>query len=219
MEFTLLLASLAKSSGVRRFVFLSSIGVNGNQSMEAIGVESEASPKGEYARSKYDAEKGLQDIASGAEFDVVIVRPPLVYGPDAPGSFGLLTKVVAKPVPLPLSGINNQRSFISVWNLVSLIVTCLDHPKASNQVFVVSDGEDVSTSELLVKIGEASGCPVKLFWMPKALLKAGAILLRKRELYDKLFNSLKVDDGHARNTLGWTPPLTLDEGLRRCFTD
>lgn len=217
VEGTLSLARQAARSGVARFLYISSIGVNGANSRSAFSEKDTPEPWGDYAQSKLEAEVGLLELAKELELEVVIIRPPLVYGPNAPGNFGLLTKVVAKGMPLPLAKISNRRSFISVWNLVDLIAVCLDHPKATGEVFVVCDGNDVSTSELLQKIGTASGHSVRLFWVPSALLKAGVMLLRKREIHDRLFGSLQVDDSHVRKTLGWKPPLSLEEGLRRCF--
>lgn len=214
---TLALARQAVQAGVKRFIFLSSIGVNGNFSTIPFTEKDTPAPWGDYAQSKYEAEQQLLSLAEETGLEVVIIRPPLVYGPNAPGNFGLLEKVVAKGLPLPLAGIRNQRSFVSIWNLVDLITLCLDHPEAVGEVFVVCDGEDVSTTELLEKIGSASGCPVRLFWMPSLFLKFGASLMRKREAYDRLFGSLQVDASHVKKTLGWTPPFSLDEGLKRCF--
>ncbi|GEK73665.1 MULTISPECIES: NAD-dependent epimerase/dehydratase family protein [Halomonas] len=214
---TIALAKQAAESGVRRFVFISSIGVNGSSNVEPFSECHAPNPESDYAQSKFEAEVGLQELAKETGLEVVIIRPPLVYGPNAPGNFGLLAKVVAKGVPLPLAKIRNRRSFVSIWNLVDLITVCLDHPKAAGEVFVVSDGDDVSTSDLLQKIGTASGHPAKLFWVPRSILKVAVTLIGKRDVYDRLFSSLQVDAGHVRKTLEWSPPLSLDEGLRRCF--
>ena len=161
----------------------------------------------------------MKEIAKETGMEVVIIRPPLVYGPNAPGNFGLLIKVATKGLPLPLAGIRNRRSFISVWNLVDFIVRCIDHTEAAGQTFLVADSEDVSTSDLLRKLAGAAGKPSRLFWLPAPLLKVGATVIGKRGIYDRLFDSLQVDVSHARRTLGWVPPLSLDEGLRRCFSN
>ncbi|CAM3614051.1 NAD-dependent epimerase/dehydratase family protein [Halomonas lysinitropha] len=214
---TLRLAGQAAAAGVKRFLFISSIGVNGNCNTRPYTESDTPQPAEPYAQSKWEAEQGLWEIQRETGMEVVIIRPPLVYGPDAPGNFGLLSKVATKGLPLPLAGIRNRRSFVSVWNLVDFIVLCIDHPRAAGQTFLVADGEDVSTSELLRKLARAAVRPSRLFWLPAPLLKAGATALGKRGIYDRLFDSLQVDARHARRTLGWVPPLSLDEGLARCF--
>ncbi|MFC3293679.1 NAD-dependent epimerase/dehydratase family protein [Modicisalibacter luteus] len=214
---TLSLASQAVQAGVKRFVFISTIGVNGSKNTIPFTEHHLPQPVDPYARSKWQAEVGLKDIAKKTGLELVIVRPPLIYGPDAPGNFGLLSTVATKGLPLPLAGINNRRSFVSVWNLVDFIMHCINHPNASGETFLVADGEDVSTSELLYKLARAAGRPSRLFWLPASWLKAGATALGKRGVYDRLFDSLQVDASHARRTLGWVPPLSLDDGLERCF--
>ncbi|MGJ7457436.1 NAD-dependent epimerase/dehydratase family protein [Halomonas sp. RA08-2] len=214
---TLNLARQAAEAGVKRLVFLSSIGVNGNHNQRPFTEGDAPQPAEPYAESKLQAERGLHQVAEETGLEVVIIRPPLVYGPGAPGNFGLLTRVVEKRLPLPLGDTGNRRSLVSIWNLVDLLTLCLDHPAAAGETFVVCDAEEVSTSELLRKIGQAAGKPARLFWLPRGLMKAGATLIGKRGIYDRLFDSLTVDAGHARRTLGWAPPLALDEGLERCF--
>ncbi|MCC5881598.1 MAG: NAD-dependent epimerase/dehydratase family protein [Halomonas sp.] len=214
---TLNLARQAAEAGVKRLVFLSSIGVNGNHNQRPFTEKDTPSPAEPYAQTKLAAERGLHEVAEQTGIEVVIVRPPLVYGPMAPGNFGLLTRIVEKRLPLPLADTDNRRSLVSVWNLVDLLTLCMDHPAAAGKTFMVSDAEQVSTSDLLRKIGQAVGKPARLFRLPKGLMKAGATLVGKRGIYDKLFDSLTVDASHARQTLGWAPPLTLDEGLARCF--
>ncbi|GEK45904.1 NAD-dependent epimerase/dehydratase family protein [Halomonas pacifica] len=215
---TLALAEQAVEVGVRRFIFISSIGVNGYKTTDNAFTERDIpNPGNDYARSKWQAEQVLRDFAATSGLEVIIIRPPLVYGPQAPGNFGMLTRIVEKSLPLPLAGIDNRRSFVSVWNLADLIRCCIDHPEAPGQVFLVSDGEDVSTSDLLSKLGEASGSPVRLFRVPVWSLRLPATLLGKRGIYDRLFDSLRVDIHHAQMRLEWRPTLGLDEGLRRCF--
>lgn len=214
---TLYLARQAAQAGVRRFVFISSIGVNGNRNTAPFTEYHDSQPTESYARSKWEAEEELRKLSSETGMELVIIRPPLVYGPGAPGNFGLLTKVATSGLPLPLAGIHNRRSFVSLWNLVDFIARCIDQPEAPGETFVVADGEDVSTTELLRKLAHAADKPSRLFWLPAPLLKAGATALGKRGVYDRLFDSLQVDASHARHTLDWVPPLNLDEGLRRCF--
>ena len=214
---TLNLARQAARHGVKRFIFLSSIGVNGTSSAKPFTSDTIPCPSEAYAQSKLEAEQGLHAIQQET-MEVVTIRPPLVYGPNAPGNFGLLSRILRTSLPLPLNGINNARSFVSIWNLSDLIATCVDHPQAANKTFLVRDGEDVSTSELLRKMAIAQGQTPRLFWMPSMLLKAGATLLGKRQMYDRLFDSLQVDDTATRETLGWEPPLSLDEGIKRSFS-
>nr|WP_320136833.1 SDR family oxidoreductase [uncultured Amphritea sp.] len=214
---TLNLARQAASAGVERFIFISSIGVNGNQNQIPFTAEDVAAPQEPYAQSKYEAESGLIALAKETGMEVVIIRPPLVYGPNAPGNFGRLVRLVEKGIPLPLGAIHNKRSFVALDNLVDLIVTCIDHPAAANQVFLAGDGEDLSTSELLRGIATAMGKPSRLLPVPESWLRFGANLLGKREVADRLLGSLQVDISKTRDMLGWKPPISVDEGLRRCF--
>jgi nucleoside-diphosphate-sugar epimerase len=213
---TLNLARQAAAAGVRRFVFISSIGVNGAETFEQpFAAHDVAAPHSSYALSKYEAELGLHALASETGMEVVIIRPPLVYGPGAPGNLGSLMHWLQRGVPLPFGAINNQRSLVALANLVDLIVTCIDHPAAANQTFLVSDGEDLSTTQLLRRMGQAMGKPAWLIPVPPALLKAGAALVGKPELAQRLCGSLQVDISRTRELLGWNPPISVDEGLRR----
>ena len=223
---TLNLARQAAAVGVRRFVFVSSIGVNGAAtSHKPFASEDQAQPHSPYAQSKYEAELGLQALATETGMEVVIIRPPLVYGPCAPGNFGSLMRWLGRGIPLPLGAIHNQRSLVALDNLVDLIVTCLTHPAAANQTFLVSDGEDVSTTELLRRMGQALGCPARLIPVPASWLKLAAAMVGKQDVAQRLCGSLQVDIKKTRRLLGWTPPLSLNEGLRRAagsagaFTD
>lgn len=211
------LTRAAAASGVRRFVYVSSIGVNGAQSApgKAFSEADKPNPHNAYALSKWEAEQGLLRIAAETGMDVVIVRPPLVYGPGAPGNFGSLMRWLRRGVPLPLGAIHNQRSLVALDNLVDLIITCLTHPAAANQTFLVSDGEDVSTTELLRRMGQAMGRPARLLPVPASWLKLAAALVGKRDVAQRLCGSLQVDIEKTRRLLGWSPPLSLDEGLRR----
>ncbi len=214
---TLNLARQAADAGVQRFVFLSSIGVNGNVNTSPFSETDSPRPEGPYAQSKSEAEQGLWEIQRRTGMEIVILRPPLVYGPDAPGNFGSLVRWVQKGVPLPLGAINNKRSLVALDNLVDLIITCIDHPAAANQVFLAGDGQDVSISELLRGVGRAMGKPARLIPVPAGMLMFGAGLLGKKVVAQRLLGSLQVDISKARNLLGWEPPLSVEEGLRRCF--
>lgn len=212
---TLNLACQAVSAGVKRFVFISSIGVNGNQNdcpFTEVDIEAPVEP---YAVSKMEAEKGLRQLADDTGLEVVIIRPPLVYGPNAPGNFGRLIRAVDRGIPLPLGAIHNKRSLVALENLVDLIVICIDHPAAANQIFLAGDGEDLSTTELLQRMAKAMGKPARLIPVPARLLELGATLLGKRSMAQRLCGSLQVDISKARDVLGWTPPISVDEGLKR----
>lgn len=217
---TLNLARQAMQAGVRRFIFLSSIGVNGNHTLEhPFTAEDIPHPTEPYALSKWEAEQGLQQIAEGDAMDLVIIRPPLVYGLNAPGNFGRLIHWCKKGIPLPLGSVHNKRSLVALDNLVDLLITCVDHPAAANQTFLVSDGEDLSTTELLRRLGQAMGKPARLLPIPVSMLQWGAALIGKKDVAQKLLGSLQVDISATCNTLGWYPPISVDEGLRRCFPE
>lgn len=213
---TLNLARQAAAMGVRRFVFVSSIGVNGAESFDQpFTADDKVAPHSPYAISKFEAEQALQVLAIETGMEVVIIRPPLVYGPDAPGNFGSLMRWLKQGIPLPLGAIHNLRSLVALDNLVDLIATCITHPAAANQNFLVSDGEDVSTTELLRRMGQAMGCPARLIPVPAGVLKAAAALLGKHDMAQRLCGSLQVDIQKTRQLLGWNPPLTLDQGLKK----
>jgi nucleoside-diphosphate-sugar epimerase len=147
---------------------------------------------------------------------VVIVRPPLVYGPGVKANFAAMMRAVQRGLPLPFASVtHNRRSFVALDNLVDLLITCLDHPAAANQTFLVSDGEDLSTADLLRRLGQAMGHPARLLPVPTGLLWAGARLLGKGDMAQRLMGSLQVNIDHTRDTLGWAPPISVDEGLRR----
>ena len=211
------LARAAAASGIKRFVYVSSIGVNGAQTVPGTSFSEadQPNPHNAYALSKWEAEQGLLRIAAETGMEVVIIRPPLVYGPGAPGNFGSLMRWLQRGVPLPLGAIHNQRSLVALDNLVDLIVTCLTHPAAANQTFLVSDGEDVSITELLRRMGQAMGRPARLIPVPVSWLKLAAALVGKQDVAQRLCGSLQVDIEKTRRLLRWTPPLSLDEGLRR----
>jgi nucleoside-diphosphate-sugar epimerase len=172
-------------------------------------------PQDPYGISKYEAEKGLLELASETGMEVVIIRPPLVYGPGVKANFASMMSWLDKGIPLPLGAVHNQRSFVALDNLVDLIVTCLDHPKAANQTFLVSDGEDLSTTELLQRMGRALGKPARLIPVPVGLMTFAANLLGKGAVAQRLFGSLQVDSSKARDLLGWKPVVTVDEALQK----
>lgn len=217
-EGSLRLARLAAQAGLRRFVFVSSVKVNGESTAadHAFSAADAPAPLDPYGISKMEAEQGLRQIASETGMEVVIVRPPLVYGPGVKANFAALMRAVQRGVPLPLASVtHNRRSFVALDNLVDLLITCIDHPAAANQTFLVSDGEDLSTTELLRRLGQAMGKPARLFPVPPSLLQFGAKLLGKGDTAQRLLGNLQVDIGHTRNTLNWNPPVSVDEGLRR----
>jgi nucleoside-diphosphate-sugar epimerase len=227
---TLVLARLAAESGVKRFVFLSSIKVNGE--MTRLGhlftPDDVHVPDGPYGLSKYEAEQGLLALAQETGMEVVIIRPPLVYGPGVKANFSSMMKWMGKPVLLPFGAIHNQRSLVALDNLVSFISLCADRkksPQAANQVFLISDGEDVSTTQLLRKVGQAlnlqspSGIKAWLVPVPVSIMTFFAKLLGKGAMANRLFGSLQVESSKARDLLGWEPVITMDEQLAKMAKD
>ncbi len=212
---TLALARAAARAGCRRFVFLSSVKVNGEASAAGrpLRADDAPAPCDAYGRSKLEAEIGLRALAAETGLEVVILRPPLVYGPGVKGNFLAMMRAVHRGVPLPLGATRNRRSLIALDNLVDLIVSCATHPAAAGQVFLASDGEDLSTDELLRRTGRALGHPARLVPVPLALLRAGAALCGRRELFRRLCGSLQVDIEHTQRVLGWHPPMAVDEAL------
>jgi nucleoside-diphosphate-sugar epimerase len=218
VEGTVNLARQAISAGVRRFIFVSSIKVNGESTSRGKPFHPDDTPLpiDPYGISKYEAEIELQRLALESGMEVVIIRPPLVYGPGVKANFQSMIRWVWRGIPLPLGAvISNKRSLISLDNLVDFIVTCIDHPAAANQTFLVSDGESLSTAALLRRMGEALGRPARLIPVPVSLLKLGATMLGKPSIAQRLCGSLEVDIGKTRELLGWMPPISVDEGLRR----
>lgn len=212
------LARQAAAAGVRRFVYLSSIKVNGEftQKGSPFTADDAPAPEDPYGVSKYEAEKLLRQIATETGMEVVIIRPPLVYGPGVKANFESMMRWLARSFPIPLAAITqNRRSLVALDNLVDLVMTCLSHTAAANQTFLVSDDEDISTADLLRRMGAALGHPASLFYMPPSLLKLGAQLVNKPGIYQRLCGSLQLDITKTRRLLGWTPPVSVDEGLRR----
>ena len=216
-ETTLKLARLAAEAGVKRFLFLSSVKVNGESTTgEAPFTEQDScEPSDPYGISKYEAEKGLMQIAKGTGMELVIIRPPLIYGPGVKGNLASMMHIVGKGIPLPLGAVNNQRSLLALDNLVNFITHCLEHPNAANEIFLLSDDPDVTTTELIQKLAEAQGKKAWLLPVPVSLMKFTAYLLGKRDVADRLFGSLQIDNTKARQYLGWTPVVKMDEQLRK----
>ena len=214
---TLNLARQAAAAGVKRFIFVSSIKVNGEGTAPGHSYRADdvPAPMDPYGISKLEAEQGLRVIAAETGMEVVIIRPVLVYGPGVKANFLSMMRWLNKGVPLPFGAIYNKRSLVALDNLVDLIVTCIDHPAAANQVFLVSDGEDLSTTELLSKMAAALGKPARLLPLPSRLLEVGAAMLGKQALAQRLCGSLQVDISKTRELLGWSPPVSVDQALRK----
>ena len=214
---TLNLAREAAIAGVKRFVFISSVKVNGETTLAGGGFSDQdvPAPQDPYGVSKMEAEHGLRQISAETGLEVVIIRPPLVYGPGVKANFAALMRAVQRGLPLPLGSVHNQRSLISLDNLVDFIITCVTHPLAANQTFLVSDGQDLSTTQLILEIAQAAGVPARLLPVPVPWLRAAARVLGKTDAVDRLCGNLQVNISKARTLLGWVPPLSVTEGLRR----
>ncbi|OGQ52421.1 MAG: NAD-dependent dehydratase [Deltaproteobacteria bacterium RIFCSPLOWO2_02_FULL_53_8] len=217
VEGTLALARQAADAGVKRFVFLSSIKVNGEQTQtgQRYAPNDTPKPSDPYGISKCEAEKGLRRIAEETGMEVVIIRPVLVYGPGVKGNFLSMMRWLHKGIPLPLGAINNARSLVALDNLIDLIITCLHHPAAANQTFLVSDGEDISTTELLKRTASAMGAKTRLIPVPASIIQNGARLLGKRDIGQRLCGSLQVDISKTRELLGWAPLITTEQALEQ----
>jgi nucleoside-diphosphate-sugar epimerase len=220
-EGTLNLARQAAGAGVKRFIFISSIGVSGITTAidEPFKSSDIPTPQEPYAISKYEAEVGLRLLAQETGLELVIIRPPLVYGAGAPGNFGKLVDLVKKNLPLPFGAINNQRSLVGIDNLVDLISICIVHKNAKNQTFLVSDDQDISTSQLLTAMIRCTGKKSCLVPVPVNFLKFFAWLLGKKSVVDKVCNNLQLDISHTKSTLSWKPPVSFTDGIRRCFNE
>jgi nucleoside-diphosphate-sugar epimerase len=225
VEGTCRLAEQAAAAGVRRFVFLSSIGVNGRFTDGLPGPFEGGSPRSacddelnsveDYAISKWEAEQALWEISKQTGLEVVVVRPPLVYGPGVKGNFLRLLRLIDKGLPLPLGAVKNLRSFVGLDNLVDLLIRCVDHPAAPGQIFLVSDGQDISTPDLIRTLARMMNKPARLWPVPVPLLQAAGSLTGKRKEVDRLVGSLRVDSKHTQDILGWSPPVSLEADLQR----
>lgn len=208
------LARDASCAGVKRFVFVSSIKVNGECAVTPYSECSTPMPLDPYGISKYEAEQLLRKIEAETGLDVVIVRPPLVYGPGVKANFFNMIKTISTGIPLPFASIQNARSLIYVGNLVDALVLSATHPAAAGQTYLVSDGEDVSTSELIQRMAKVLGVSERLFPLPLMFLRLSGLLIGKGSAVNRLISSLCVDITKIRRELGWTPPFTMDEGLQ-----
>jgi UDP-glucose 4-epimerase len=216
---TLNLAKQAALAGVKRFIFISSIKVLGEKTTpdKPFNNNNSLNPQDPYSVSKAEAEIGLRDIGNNSGMDIVIIRPPLIYGAGVKGNFSSLLKFVRLPLPLPLGSIENKRSFVSAENLVDLVVTCLHHPNAKNKSFLVSDDKDLSTPELLSMIAEAGGYKSCIFKCPQIFLASLLRLLGKSEIYDRLCDSMQVEIEYTKKQLGWKPPFKVKDSLSGCW--
>ena len=214
---TLNLARQAAQAGIRRFIFLSSIKVNGEETFngQPFFADNAPAPKDSYGISKMEAEIGLSELSNLFDMELVIVRPPLVYGPGVKANFASMMSWVSRGVPLPFALVRNARSMVCIDNLVDLLITCLHHPEAAGETFLVSDGEDISTSELLQRIGRAMGKNTVLLPVPRSFLFWGAKLFGKGDVGKRILSSLQVDIEKTRRILDWYPPLTLNQGLQK----
>ncbi|WP_417508918.1 UDP-glucose 4-epimerase family protein [Methylophaga sp.] len=214
---TLNLAQQAADAGVKRFIFLSTIKVNGEYSLADSPFQEfvEHSPLDPYAASKWMAEQSLIRIARDSEMEVTIIRPPLVYGPGVKGNFSSMMKWLDKGLPLPLGAVHNKRSLIAVDNLVDFILLCMTHPQAANETFVIADGEDVSISELLVRLGDVMNKKLWLFPVPVSFMELIAKILGKQHVAQRLFGCLEVDISKAREVVGWRPAVSMVKQLNK----
>lgn len=210
------LAGRAAAAGVRRFVYVSSIKVNGERTAgQAFTADALPRPEDAYAQSKFEAEQALREIGHRTGLEVAIVRPPLVYGPGVKGNFLSLLRWVNRGLPLPLARCSNRRSLIGITNLADLLIRCVTHPKAAAKVFLAADGEDLSTPELVRRLARALNQPARLLPVPQSWLRFAASALGRPGVYERLCGSLQIDICDAREVLDWSPPLTIDEELAR----
>ena len=214
---TVNLARQACEAGASRFIYLSSIKVIGEFTTSGMPFTADnlPNPSDPYATSKREAEDALRSLSRETGLEVVIIRPPLVYGPGVKGNFERMMRWISRGLPLPLGAINNRRSLAGLGNLTDLIMRCIDHPDAANQTLLVCDGEDLSTTALLVRLGDALGTTPRLIPVPESILKSAARLLGKEVIAQRLIGSLQIDITKTRDLLGWQPPYTVDEELRR----
>lgn len=221
---TVNLARQAADASVRRFVFISSIKVNGERTLpgRSFTANDVPAPIDPYGISKHEAEQALRELAQELGLEVVIVRPVLIYGPGVKANFLSMMRWIDRGIPLPFGALSNQRSLVALDNLVDLIMTCLHHPAAANQTFLVSDGEDLSTTELLRRTAAAMGRRARLIPVPALALRTAARLLGRADFAQRLCGSLQVDISKTRELLGWAPPVTVDDALKqtaRHFTE
>lgn len=220
VEGTLQLARQALEKKVKRFIFMSSIGVNGSVTKQQPFTEdSVPQPHADYAISKLEAEQELKKLFAGSDTELVIIRPPLVYAAHAPGNFARLLKLVTTNLPLPFAGTSNKRSFVALENLVDFIQTCIEHPNAASQTFLVADQESISTGELVQYLKQGMGKKARFIYLPQPLMKLGAACIGKSKLYEQLFESLEVNTSKAQNLLGWKAPISTRQAMLKAGQD
>jgi nucleoside-diphosphate-sugar epimerase len=208
------LAQIAEAKEVRRFIYISSIKVNGEGKAVAYTAEDRPAPVDPYGISKLEAEQELLSIAGTTGLEVVILRPPLVYGPGVKANFLQLIKLIDRGIPLPLARVKNQRSFIYLENLVDAFIVCIIHPEAAGKTFLLSDGIEISTPELIQKVSVALGKPSRLFPCPPDFLRLLGRIIGKNRTVSRLLDSLIVDTSKIQSELGWNPPFSMEEGLQ-----
>jgi len=208
------LATQAARMGVRRFIFVSSVKVNGEGSETPYTSETPPAPIDPYGVSKWEAECALREIAQRTGLEVVVIRPPLIYGPGVKANFLRLISAVARGIPLPFGLVHNQRSLLFVGNLVDALVACATHPRAANKTYLLSDGDDVSTSRLVKELAYALNCPARLLPVPPQLIRLAGELSGKQQAVKRLLGSLIVDSRPIRRELGWQAPFSLQAGLQ-----
>jgi UDP-glucose 4-epimerase len=219
-DFTIEFAKQAAEVGVKRFIFISSIKVNGEYTnLKEFDVSDVPSPEDPYAESKLAAENGLLEISNRTNLEIVIIRPPLIYGTGSKGNFDLLLKLAKSKFYLPFKNVNQKRSMISVDNLVSVIHECLENPNAKNQIFIVSDGQDISLSDLIIKVRALLNMQSRLFNCPLLILKFFLIITGKVSMINRLFKPLEVNIDFCKRTIGWEPIESFDDGLEKCLRE
>ena len=215
-EGTKRLARQAAQKNIKRFIFISTIGILGTSDLKSpLTEQSNENPNNNYAISKQMAEQALCSIGDSSNMEVVILRPPLVYGPHVKANFLKLLDCVYKGIPLPFGGVKNQRNFIALDNVIQAVLTCVVHEKPVNGIFVISDDEYISTKDLIEKISNAMGKPARIFYFPVFLAKLLLILMGKKSLYNKLWGSLRVESKKIKDQLGWAPKMGMDEGIQK----
>ena len=213
---TVNLAKQASEEGVKRFIFISSIKVNGELSYKTpLKSTDQTNPKDPYSISKQKAEKGLKRIAENGKMEIVIIRPPLIYGPGVKANFKSLIKIINLGIPLPFRKIKNKRSFIYIGNLIDFIIECIYSPVASGHTFLISDGNVISTKDLVEKIAYYLNKKIYIFYLPELFLTFVLKMLGKKDLINKLFRNLEIDNFEAYEIIKWKPPYTFDEGIKR----
>ncbi len=208
------IARTALKAKVKKFIFVSSVKVNGEGKSRPYSENDPVAPEDAYGISKMEAEQALTRIAEKTSLQAVVLRLPLVYGPGVKANFKNLVKIAGSGLPLPFKGVDNRRSFLYLGNLVDAIIACVRHPQAAGQAFMVSDGQDISTPDLIKMISSVLGKKAHLFYLPPVILKALGKITGKTEEIEKLTGTLLVDSSKIKNLLGWQPPFTLEEGIK-----